>query len=122
MVQVDLVGPRHLVGGERFHALNQIEVTSHHAGIEIVEDPGDERVVCGLHALWRRHGLPGACSSTTAGAFTSPTGVGEVVRFCVKKRWYGFVLIAPVRPSRLGYEGSWSSRTMCSGVGSPRLV
>lgn len=42
MVQVDLVGPRHLDGGVRFHALNQIDVASHHAGIEIVEDRGDE--------------------------------------------------------------------------------
>src|SRR5450755_2839679 len=33
VVQVDLVGPRHLDGGVRFHALNQIDVASHHAGI-----------------------------------------------------------------------------------------
>src|SRR3954465_12372378 len=59
VVQVDLVGPRHLDGGEGFPALNQIDVCSHHAGIEIVEDRGDERVVCGLHALWSRHGVPG---------------------------------------------------------------
>ncbi|PZS22296.1 MAG: hypothetical protein DLM61_26230 [Pseudonocardiales bacterium] len=35
VVQVDLVGPRHLHGGVRFHALNQIDVASRHAGIEI---------------------------------------------------------------------------------------
>jgi hypothetical protein len=32
VVQVDFVGPRHLDGGVRFHALNQIDVASHHAG------------------------------------------------------------------------------------------
>lgn len=47
VVQVDLVGPRHLDGGVRFHALNQIDVCSRHAGIEIVVDRGDERVVSG---------------------------------------------------------------------------
>ncbi len=58
MAQVDLVGPRHLDGGVRFHALNQIDVCSHRAGIEIVTDRGDERVIAGLCALWGRHGVP----------------------------------------------------------------
>ena len=51
VVQVDLVGPRHLDGGVRFHALNQIDVVSRHAGIEIVDDRADERVVAALGAL-----------------------------------------------------------------------
>jgi transposase InsO family protein len=83
VVQVDLVGPRHLDGGVRFHALNQIDVCSHHAGIEIVVDRGDERVVCGLHALWTRHGVPGHVQFDNGGPFVSPTGVGQVVRFCL---------------------------------------
>jgi hypothetical protein len=83
VVQVDLVGPRHLDGGVRFHALNQIDVCSHHAGIEIVVDRGDERVVCGLHALWTRHGVPGRVQFDNGGPFVSPTGVGQVVRFCL---------------------------------------
>ena len=45
VVQVDLVGPRHLDGGGRFHALNQIDVASHQAGIEIVADRADARVI-----------------------------------------------------------------------------
>jgi hypothetical protein len=59
VVQVDLVGPRHLDGGVRFHALNQIDVASHHAGIEIVCDRSDRTVLGALHALWGRHGVPG---------------------------------------------------------------
>src|SRR5438876_8273216 len=35
VVQADLLGPRHLEGGVRFHALTQIDVASHQAGIEI---------------------------------------------------------------------------------------
>jgi hypothetical protein len=58
VVQVDLVGPRHLAGGVRFHALNQIDVASHHAGIEIVSDRSDRTVLVALHALWGRHGVP----------------------------------------------------------------
>ena len=83
VVQVDLVGPRHLDGGVRFHALNQIDVCSRHAGIEIVVDRGDERVVSGLHALWTRHGVPGRVQFDNGGPFVSPTGVGQVVRFCL---------------------------------------
>lgn len=48
VVQVDLVGPRHVDGGVRFHALNQIDVGSHQARIEIVADRADARVVAGL--------------------------------------------------------------------------
>jgi putative transposase len=83
VVQVDLVGPRHLDGGVRFHALNQIDVASHHAGIEIVCDRGDERVIAALHALWARHGVPRRIQFDNGGPFVSPTGIGEVVRVCL---------------------------------------
>jgi len=101
VVQVDLVGPRHLDGGLRFHALNQIDVASHHAGIEIVADRGDERVVGALHALWTRHGVPGRVQFDNGGPFTSPTGVGEVVRFCVHQGAVA-VFIPPREPWRNG--------------------
>jgi putative transposase len=84
-VQVDLVGPRHLDGGVRFHVLNQIDVASHHAGIEIVGDRGDQRVVLALHALWRRHGVPERIQFDNGGPFCSPTGLGEVVRVCRRR-------------------------------------
>src|SRR6266540_455335 len=35
------------------------------------------------HALWTRHGVPGRVQFDNGGPFSSPTGVGEVVRFCV---------------------------------------
>jgi putative transposase len=95
VVQVDLVGPRHLDGGVRFHALNQIDVVSHHAGIEIITDRGDQRVLAGLHALWGRHGVPRRIQFDNGGPFVSPTGLGEVVRVCLHQ------LITPVFiPSR----------------------
>jgi putative transposase len=101
VVQVDLVGPRHLDGGLRFHALNQVDVCSHHAGIEIVADRADERVVAGLHALWSRHGVPGRVQFDNGGPFTSPTGVGEVVRFCLHQAATP-VFIPPREPWRNG--------------------
>jgi putative transposase len=85
----------------RFHALNQIDVCSHHAGIEIVADRGDERVVGALHALWRRHGVPGRIQFDNGGPFTSPTGVGEVVRVCVHQGAVP-VFIPPREPWRNG--------------------
>src|SRR5215216_6899271 len=83
VVQVDLVGPRHLDGGVRFHALNQIDVASHQAGIEIVEDRADERVIDALQALWGRFGVPRRAQFDNGGPFVAPTGVGEVVRVLV---------------------------------------
>jgi transposase InsO family protein len=85
VVQVDLVGPRHLDGGVRFHALDQIDVASDHAGIEIVTDRGDQRVVAALQAMWCRHGVPERIQTDNGGPFVSPTGIGEVVRVCLRQ-------------------------------------
>jgi hypothetical protein len=101
VVQADLVGPRHLDGGVRFHALNQIDVASHHAGIEIVGDRGDERVLAALHALWCRHGVPRRIQFDNGGPFVSPTGIGEVVRVCLHQGATP-VFIPPREPWRNG--------------------
>ncbi len=63
----------------RFHALTQIDVASHHAGIEIISDRGDQRVLGALCALWERHGLPRRLQLDNGGPSVSPTGMGEVV-------------------------------------------
>lgn len=101
MVQADLVGPRHLDGGMRFHALNQIDLASHHAGIEIVEDRGDQRVLEALHALWLRHGVPRRIQFDNGGPFAAPTGLGEVVRVCLRQGAVP-VFIPPREPWRNG--------------------
>lgn len=101
VVQADLVGPRHLDGGVRFHALCQIDVASHHAGIEIVTDRGDQRVLGALYALWERHGLPRRLQLDNGGPFVSPTGLGEVVRVCLHQQ-VTLVFIPPREPWRNG--------------------
>ncbi len=101
VVQVDLVGPRHLDGGVRFHALNQIDVASHHAGIEIVTDRDDRTVLLALHALWERHGVPCRVQFDNGGPFVSPTGLGEVVRVCLRQGATP-VFIPPREPWRNG--------------------
>jgi len=101
VVQVDLVGPRHLDGGVRFHALNQIDVASHQAGIEIVEDRADERVIDALQALWSRFGVPRRAQFDNGGPFVAPTGVGEVVRVLVHQGVTP-VFVPPREPWRNG--------------------
>ena len=101
VVQVDLVGPRHLAGGVRFHALNQIDVASHHAGIEIVSDRSDRTVLVALHALWGRHGVPARIQFDNGGPFVSPTGLGEVVRVCLRQGATP-VFVPPREPWRNG--------------------
>ncbi len=101
VVQADLVGPRHLDGGVRFHALTQIDVASHQAGVEIVTDRGDQRVLGALYALWERHGLPRRLQLDNGGPFVSPTGLGEVVRVCLHQQ-VTLVFIPPREPWRNG--------------------
>jgi putative transposase len=101
VVQVDLVGPRHLDGGVRFHALNQIDVASHQAGIEIVEDRADERVIDALQALWGRFGVPRRAQFDNGGPFVAPTGIGEVVRVLVHQGVTP-VFVPPREPWRNG--------------------
>src|SRR5215207_7368183 len=101
VVQVDFVGPRHLDGGLRFHALNQIDVASHHAGIEIVADRSDRRVLGALHALWGRYGVPRRIQFDNGGPFVSPTGIGEVVRVCLHQGATP-VFVPPREPWRNG--------------------
>jgi putative transposase len=101
LVQVDLVGPRHLDGGVRFHALNQIDVASHQAGIEIVADRADARVIAGLQALWSRFGLPRRAQFDNGGPFTAPTGLGDVVRVLVHQGVTP-VFVPPREPWRNG--------------------
>src|SRR5919106_786151 len=101
LVQVDLIGPRHLDGGARFHALTQIDVCSHHAGIEIVSDRVDQRVLAALGRLWDRHGLPRRIQFDNGGPFTAPTGVGELVRVCLHQGATP-VFIPPREPWRNG--------------------
>jgi putative transposase len=101
VVQVDLIGPRHLDGGARFHALTQIDVCSHHAGIEIVSDRADARVLAALGRLWGRHGVPRRIQFDNGGPFTAPTGVGEVVRVCLHQGSTP-VFVPPREPWRNG--------------------
>jgi hypothetical protein len=101
VVQVDLVGPRHLDGGIRFHALNQIDVASHHAGIEIVTDSGDARVLAALGRLWGRHGVPHRIQFDNGGPFVAPKGLGEVARVCVRQGAIP-IFIPPREPWRNG--------------------
>jgi putative transposase len=101
VVQVDLIGPRHLDGGARFHALTQIDVCSHHAGIEIVADRVDARVLAALDRLWGRHGVPRRIQFDNGGPFTAPTGVGEVVRVCLHQGATP-VFVPPREPWRNG--------------------
>jgi hypothetical protein len=58
----------------RFHALNQIDLASRHAGIEIVTDRDDQTVLGALHALWSRHGVPARIRFDNGGPFAPLPG------------------------------------------------
>jgi len=81
--QADLVGPRHLDGGQRFLALNAIDVMGHRAGIEIVEDRSERSITPALIALWRRLGVPDRMQFDNGGPFVAGRALGEIVRLCL---------------------------------------
>jgi putative transposase len=81
--EADLVGPRHLQGGVRFHALNAIDLASHRCGIEIVPDNSDRQVAAALVALWRRLGVPAKLQFDNGGPFVAPKGLGLIARLCL---------------------------------------
>lgn len=83
--QADLVGPRHLDGGQRFLALNAIDVMAHRAGIEIVEDRSERSVTAGLMALWQRLGVPHRMQFDNGGPFVAGRALGEIVRLCLNQ-------------------------------------
>jgi putative transposase len=56
--QIDLVGPRHLMGAVPFHALNALDVGRRRCGIEILASKEEREVAAGLLRLWSRLGVP----------------------------------------------------------------
>jgi hypothetical protein len=56
--QIDMVGPRHLVGAVEFHALNLIDVGSHAAGSAILPSPRPSLVAAGMANMWTTLGVP----------------------------------------------------------------
>lgn len=56
--QVDMIGPRHLLGGVGFHVLNMIDVGSHEAGSDILDAPRPSLVAQSLAGIWSQTGVP----------------------------------------------------------------
>lgn len=56
--QIDMIGPRHLIGGVGFHVLNMVDVGSHEAGSGILDAPRPTLVAQALTGIWSRTGVP----------------------------------------------------------------
>jgi len=56
--QIDMVGPRHLFGAAKFHALNLVDVGSHLAGNDIVTELRPPLLAESLAGIWSRVGVP----------------------------------------------------------------
>ena len=56
--QIDMIGPRHLHGAARFHALNLIDVGSHLVGNEILTETRPGLVAQAMAGIWSRVGVP----------------------------------------------------------------
>ena len=56
--QIDMIGPRHLFGAAKFHAMNLIDVGSHRVGSEIVTELTPPVLARSLTDIWGRVGVP----------------------------------------------------------------
>lgn len=56
--QVDMIGPRHLFGAAKFHAMNVIDVGSHRVGNSIITETRPNVLVTALTDIWARVGVP----------------------------------------------------------------
>jgi len=56
--QIDMIGPRHLVGAAKFHTMNLIDVGSHRVGNNIVTETRPAVLVGALTGIWARVGVP----------------------------------------------------------------
>lgn len=56
--QIDMIGPRHLFGAAKFHALNLIDVGSHLAGNDIVTELRPPLLAASLAGIWTEVGVP----------------------------------------------------------------
>lgn len=56
--QIDMIGPRHLYGAAKFHALNLIDVGSHLVGNDIVTELRPPGLARSLAGIWMRVGIP----------------------------------------------------------------
>jgi hypothetical protein len=56
--QIDMIGPRHLFGAAKFHALNLIDVGSHRVGNSIVTETRPQVLVDALCGIWSQVGVP----------------------------------------------------------------
>ena len=86
--QVDLVGPRHLLGGVEFHALNLIDMGSHEAGNSIIETARPRLLAGALARIWAVVGVPGAAqfdnhSNFRGGIPPASEHFGPVVAMCL---------------------------------------
>ncbi len=82
--QADLVGPRHLDGGEPFIALNMVDVVPHAGGIQITPDEREQTICGALMALWERHGVPRRLQLDNGKPFiVGSQRLGEIVRLCL---------------------------------------
>lgn len=84
--QADLVGPRHLDGGEPFIALNMVDIAAHAGGIQITPDEREQTICQAFMALWERHGVPRRLQLDNGKPFVVGGGaLGEVVRLCLRQ-------------------------------------
>jgi hypothetical protein len=97
--QADLVGPRYLVGGDRFYAVNAVDLGRRKAAGAIVTSKSATATCDALTSIWGRLGVPDRLQldnqQALAGAGRSP---GHTVRFC---------LAHGVTPTFIPYSEPW---------------
>lgn len=82
--QLDLVGPRYLTGGDRFYAVNAIDIARRKVAGEITTSRDAETICDAVIAIWQRLGVPQRLQIDNQQALAGARGrPGALVRLCL---------------------------------------
>lgn len=84
MQLMDLIGPRHLRGGNRFYLLNIISNDTRHAGVYPILSKGAEGITKGVISFWKSYSVPEYLQMDNELSFKGsnrhPRGLGLLMR------------------------------------------
>lgn len=112
MQQMDLVGPRYLVGGSRFYFQNIIDVENHHVGVYPIRDKSSQTIAQRLAHFWAVYGMPDYLQMDNELSFRGsnrhPRSFGIVIRLALSQGITP-IFIPPSEPWRNGVIEKFNS-------------
>jgi putative transposase len=110
--QMDLVGPRYLIGGSRFYFQNIIDTENHHVGVYPIRDKRSTTIARTIAHFWTTYGIPDFLQMDNElpfrGSNRHPRSLGIVLRLALSQGVTP-IFIPPSEPWRNGIIEKFNS-------------